>query len=57
MKFVLGKQLKRKLEDGKESAFEINGRPVPLQKMQRFVQRKGYSDGTILATKICSPQL
>jgi hypothetical protein len=47
MKVMLRKQLKRKLEDGMESEFEVNGRAVPPQKMSRFVQRKGITDEEI----------
>jgi hypothetical protein len=48
MKVMLRKQLKRKVEDGKESEFSVNGRPVPPQKMNRFVQRKSVTQDTIL---------
>lgn len=47
MKVMLRKELKRKL-DGKESEFHVHGRPVPPQKMSRYVQRKGISDDKIL---------
>jgi hypothetical protein len=47
MKFVLGKRFKRRQEDGKETDFKINGRPVPHQKMQRFIQRKRLSEGEV----------
>lgn len=48
MKYVLQKQLKRKLESGKDTESTINGRLVPPQKMQRFTQRKGISNNDIL---------
>jgi hypothetical protein len=57
MKIMLRKQLKRKLEDGKESEFLVNGRSVPPQKMSRYVQRKGMTDDEILIPqmrKLCS---
>jgi hypothetical protein len=43
MKFVLAKQKKRKLEEGKDTEFEVNRRPVPARKIQRFLQRKDIS--------------
>ena len=52
MKVMLRKQLKRKAEDGKESEFFINGRPVPPQKMDRFVQRKSVTEDMILQEQI-----
>jgi hypothetical protein len=48
MKVMLRKQLKRKVEEGKESEFFVNGRPVPPQKMNRFVQRKSFTKDKIL---------
>jgi len=48
MRVMLRKQLKRKLIDGKESDFSVNGRSLPLAKMSRFVQRKNLSQETIL---------
>jgi hypothetical protein len=47
MKVMLRKQLKRKLE-GKESEFYLHGRPVPPQKMSRFIQRKGITYDEII---------
>jgi hypothetical protein len=52
MKVMLRKQLKRKLEEGKESEFEVNGRPVPPQQMSRFIQRKGMTDEEIRAEQM-----
>ena len=52
MKVMLRKQLKRKLEDEKESEFTLNGRPVPSQKMCRYVQRKGITDEEILGEQM-----
>jgi len=48
MKIMLRKQLKRKLEDGKESEFLVNGRSVPPQKTSRYAKRKGMIDDEIL---------
>lgn len=53
MRVVLRKQLKRKLEDEKESDFQIHGRPVQAEKMERFVKRKGMTEEGILACDIC----
>ncbi|CZR67940.1 uncharacterized protein PAC_17839 [Phialocephala subalpina] len=55
MQVVLRKQLKRKLEEGKESEVSVNGKPVPPQKMQRFVQRKRLTDEAILAYEAGTP--
>jgi hypothetical protein len=52
MKVMLRKQRKRKLEEGKESKFEVNGRPVPPQKINRFVQRKEMTDEEIPAEEM-----
>jgi hypothetical protein len=52
MKVMLRKQLKRKLEEDKESEFKVNGRPIPRAKMIRFVKRKGLSQETILDEEI-----
>jgi hypothetical protein len=48
MKVMLRKQLKRKLEDGKDSNFEVHGRVVPLHKLSRFVKRKEMTQAEIL---------
>jgi hypothetical protein len=52
MKFVLAKQQKRKLEDEKDTEFEVNGRPVPVKKMQRFLQRKHISQKELQLSQI-----
>lgn len=48
MRVILRKNLKRELEDGKESDFYINERLVPPHKMARFVKRHEMTDETIL---------
>jgi hypothetical protein len=53
MKFVLAKQQKRKLEEGKDTEFEINGKPVPTRKMQRFLQRKDISQEELHLSQDC----
>jgi hypothetical protein len=52
MRIILRKQLKRKLESGKDSEFTINGRPVPPEKMSRFVIRKALAQEEILAEQM-----
>lgn len=53
MKVMLRKQLKRKVEDGKEREFFVYRRPVPPQKLGRFVQRKNMTEEMILSEQIC----
>lgn len=48
MKYIIQKQLKRKLEEGKDTESTVNGRLVPPQKMQRFAQRKGINNNDIM---------
>jgi hypothetical protein len=52
MRFVLAKELKRKRE-GKDTEFEISGRPVPHQKRQWFMQRKALSKEDIVQSDAC----
>jgi hypothetical protein len=48
MRVILRKKEKRQLEDGKESEFFINERPVPPQKMARFAKRNDMTQDMIL---------
>jgi hypothetical protein len=64
MRLALAKDLKRKRE-GKDTEFEINGRLLPRQKMQRFMVRKELSEEDVLrsdarkftSTSSCVPVL
>jgi hypothetical protein len=47
MRLALAKDLKRKRE-GKDTEFEINGRLLPRQKMQRFMARKELSEEDVI---------
>ena len=47
MRLALAKDLKRKRE-GKDTEFEINGRLLPRQKMQRFMVRKELSEEDVI---------
>jgi hypothetical protein len=49
MMFVLGKQTKRRLDEDKDTEFEINGREVPPHKLQRFMQRKNISEQMVVS--------
>jgi hypothetical protein len=55
VRIMLRKQLKRKLEDEKDSIFTVHGRSVPPQKLSRFVQRKEVTINDILANEIGKP--
>lgn len=55
MRIMLRKQLKRKLENGKDSEFTINGCPVPPEKMSRFVKRKALAQEEILDEPMRGP--
>jgi hypothetical protein len=47
MRLALAKDLKRKRE-GKDTEFEINGRLLPREKMQRFMTRKELSEEDVI---------
>ena len=47
MRLALAKDLKRKRK-GKDTEFEINGRLLPRQKMQRFMARKELSEEDVI---------
>lgn len=49
MKVMLNVQLQRKREQGKETTFYLHGRPVPHQKLDRYVRRKGMSEADIMS--------
>ncbi|CZR66440.1 uncharacterized protein PAC_16341 [Phialocephala subalpina] len=55
MKVMVRKQLKRKLDDGKESEFQLHGRAVRPQEMSRSVQRKRLTHEEILAEQMPTP--
>jgi hypothetical protein len=55
MKVMLRKQLKRKVEDGKDSEFTVNKRPIPPQKLIRFAKRKLMTEEEILSEQIRKP--
>jgi hypothetical protein len=49
MKAMLRLQVQRKNEQGKQSIFYIQGRPVENKKLERYVRRKGLSEADIMA--------
>lgn len=49
MKSMVYLQLRRKNEQGKDTAFYIHGRPVENQKLDRYIRRKGLSQVDIMA--------
>jgi hypothetical protein len=54
MRLVLAKDVKRKRE-GKDTEFEINGRLLPRQKMQRFMLRKELSEEDVIRSDAGKP--
>jgi len=48
MRVIARKQLKRKIDDGKEIQFAIGGRSVQDQKIQPFINRKNLPQKDIL---------
>jgi hypothetical protein len=50
MKVILRKQMKRKLENDKESDFTIHGQPVQQHKIERYKQRKKVSPEEYMAS-------
>lgn len=52
MRVMLRKEVKRKVEEGKESEFFLDGKAVPPHKMRRFVKRKGLVDEMIVAEEM-----
>lgn len=50
MRVMLRKELKRTVEDGKESEFFLNEKQVPPHKMTRFAKRKGLDEEMIAAS-------
>lgn len=49
MKVMLRVQLQRRNQEGKETAFYLHGRPVPHQKLERYLRRKALSEADIMS--------
>jgi hypothetical protein len=47
MKFIMRKQKKRKMVEGKETTFHVRGRPVEPTKIKRYMKRKRLSEDTL----------
>ena len=42
-------QLQRRNLEGKETTFYLHGRPVPHQKLERYLRRKAFSEADIMS--------
>jgi hypothetical protein len=49
MEFIVHKGKKRKVEEGKETAFLVRKRPVAPAKIERTIKRKNMSENEILS--------
>ncbi|KIN01170.1 hypothetical protein OIDMADRAFT_145279 [Oidiodendron maius Zn] len=55
MKVMLRVQLQRRNQEGKETAFYLHGRPVPHQKLERYLRRKALSEADIMSWNMPLP--
>jgi hypothetical protein len=55
MDAIAQKQIKRKSQEGKESAFRVRSRPVPQYKIRRYTKNKNVTESVFLSRSSSGP--